>query len=67
MESHKENAGDFFLSSIRRSTVAQLRELEVNIAAVQQLRDPPSDFKDNFLSSCNEMKKEQLEAMHVFG
>lgn len=67
LESHKENAGDFFLSSIRRSTIAQLRELEVNIAAVQQLRDPPSDFKDNFLSSCNEMKKEQLEAMHVFG
>lgn len=67
LESHKENAGDFFLSSIRRSTIAQLRELEVNKAAVQQLRTPPPDFKDKFLSSCNEMKKEQLEAMHVFG
>gem|GEM_PF-2556958 len=67
LESHKENAGDFFLSSIRRSTIAQLRELEVNKEAVQQLRTPQPDFKDNFLSSCNEMKKEQLEAMHVFG
>lgn len=67
LESHKENAGDFFLSSIRRSTIAQLRELEVNKAVVQQLRTPPSDFKDNFLSSCNEMKKKQLETMHVFG
>lgn len=67
LESHKENAGDFFLSSIRRNTIAQLRELEVNKEAVQQLSAPPPDFKDNFLSSCNEMKKEQLEAMHVFG
>ncbi|MBL5922781.1 hypothetical protein I7V28_17015 [Lelliottia amnigena] len=67
LESHKKNAGDFFLSSIRRSTIAQLRELEVNKEAVQQLRSPPPNFKDNFLSSCNEMKTEQLEAMHVFG
>ena len=67
LESHKENSGDFFLSSIRRSTIAQLRELEVNKAAVQQLKTPPSDFKDNFLSSCNAIKKEQLETMHVFG
>lgn len=67
LEIHKENAGDFFLSSIRRSTIAQLRELEVNKAAVQQLKTPPSDFKDNFLSSCNAIKKEQLETMHVFG
>ncbi|MBN3264813.1 hypothetical protein [Pectobacterium brasiliense] len=66
LESHKENAGDFFLSSICRSTIAQLRELEVNKEAVRQLRSPPPDFKDNFLSSCNEMKTEQLEAMHVF-
>lgn len=67
LESHNENAGDFFLSSIRRSTIAQLRELEVNKVAVQQLKTPPPNFKDKFLSSCNEMKKEQLEAMHVFG
>ena len=67
LESHKTNAGDFFLSSIHRSTIAQLRELEVNKEAVQQLRSPPPNFKDNFLSSCNEMKTEQLEAMHVFG
>ncbi|WP_446030072.1 hypothetical protein [Lelliottia amnigena] len=40
LESHKKNAGDFFLSSIRRSTIAQLRELEVNKEAVQQLRSP---------------------------
>jgi len=31
------------------------------------LAGPPSDFKDKFLSSCNEMKTDQLEAMHVFG
>ncbi len=58
LASHKENSGDFFLSSIRRSTIAQLRELEVNKAAVQQLKTPPSDFKDNFLSSCNAIKKD---------
>ena len=67
IESNKENAGDLFLSSIRRSTIAQLREIEVNKEAVQQLRTPPPDFKDKFLSSCNQMKTEQLEAMHVFG
>lgn len=67
LESHKENAGDFFLLSIRRSTIAQLRELETNKEAVQQLKTPPPDFKDNFLSSCKEMKTDQLEAMHVFG
>ncbi|WP_313107824.1 hypothetical protein [Atlantibacter sp.] len=67
LESNKVNAGDFFLSSIRRSIIAQLRELEVNKEVVQQLRNPLPDFKDNFLSSCNEVKREQLEAMHVFG
>ena len=67
IESNKENAGDFFLSSIRSSTIAQLREIEVNKEAIQQLRTPPPDFKDKFLSSCNQMKTEQLEAMHVFG
>ncbi|WP_159514048.1 MULTISPECIES: hypothetical protein [Enterobacter] len=66
IESHKENAGDFFLSSIRKSTIAQLRELEVNKETVRQLRTPPPDFKNKFLSSCNQMKTEQLEAMHVF-
>ncbi|MGV1169012.1 hypothetical protein ACV6DN_18915 [Enterobacter asburiae] len=66
IESHKENAGDFFLSSIRKSTIAQLRELEVNKEAMRQLRTPPPDFKNKFLSSCNQMKTEQLEAMHVF-
>lgn len=67
LESNKEKAGDFFLSSIRRSTIEQLRELEVNKEAAQQLRSPPPDFKDKFLSSCNEMKTEQLEAMNIFG
>lgn len=67
LESHKVKAGDFFLSSIHKSTIAQLRELEVNKEAVQKLRSPPQNFKDDFLSSCNEIKTEQLEAMHVFG
>lgn len=67
LNSHNENAGGGFLSSIRRSTIAQLRELEVNKEAVRQLRTPPPDFKDNFLSSCKEEKTTQLDAMHVFG
>lgn len=67
LESHKVNVSDFFLSSIRRSTIVQLRKLEVNKEAVRQLRSPPPDFKESFLSSCNEMKTEQLETMHVFG
>lgn len=67
LEKNKEIAGDNFFSSIRRNTIAQLRELEVNKSAIQQLKSPPSDFKNKFLSSCNEMKTSQLEAMHVFG
>mgnify|MGYP007072532444 FL=1 len=66
LEKNKKIAGDKFLSSIRRNTIAQLRELEANKEAVQQLKSPPLDFKDKFLSSCNEMKTGQLEAMHVF-
>jgi hypothetical protein len=66
LEENKKIAGDKFLSSIRRNTIAQLRELEVSKEAVQQLKYPSLDFKDKFLSSCNEMKTEQLEAMHVF-
>lgn len=58
---------DFFLSSMHRNTIAQLRELEVNKEIVQKLKFPPPDFKDNYLSSCHAMKTEQLEAMHVFG
>ncbi|MCW2487817.1 hypothetical protein J5069_18115 [Candidatus Symbiopectobacterium sp. NZEC127] len=67
LEKNKEIVGEHFFSLLRKNTIAQLRELEVNKEAVQQLKSPPSDFKDKFLSSCNEMKTEQLEAMHVFG
>ncbi|MBC3212101.1 hypothetical protein [Serratia fonticola] len=66
LEKNKKIAGDKFLSSIQRNIISQLRELEVNKEAVQQLKSPPLDFKDKFLSSCNGMKTEQLEAMHVF-
>lgn len=52
---------------IRKNTIAQLRELGVNKDVVQKLKFPPQDFKDNYISSCNATKIEQLEAMHVFG
>lgn len=67
LQKNKEVAGEPFFSLLRSNIIAQLRELEVNKEAVQQLKSPPPDFKDKFLSSCNKMKKEQLEAMHVFG
>lgn len=67
MEKNNETVGDFFFSSIRKSAIEQLQKLEENKEATLRLKSPPSDFKDKFLSSCNEKKTEQLEEMHVFG
>lgn len=63
---NKQVMGEYFFYLLRKNMATQLHELEANQEVIQNLKSPPPDFKENFLSSCIDAKKKQLESMHVF-
>ncbi|MEM0674536.1 hypothetical protein AAHA48_15350 [Dickeya oryzae] len=66
LEKKKRTMNDYVFSLLSKRATEQLREIEVNPDAAQQLKSPPLDFKEKFLSSCIDRKTKQLESMNVF-